>query len=140
MLLARSVRAGSLDAPMMASRLWSAAGAGIASQPAIVPDTVARGSAGAEIARSAIVTLLPSTPIHVLGAWPVADTVSVTALVSSLQPDAPAPPSALPLDPDALESKRASPVESVSAWHGSVSSAAPTRTVALDSTLRVSSS
>ena len=72
------------------------------------------------MARSAIVTLMPSTPIQVLGAWPEADTVSVTALVSSLQPAPPeAPPSALAAAP--LESNRASPVESVSARHGCVS-------------------
>ena len=138
-LFARSVRSGFDDAPMNASRLWFAAGAGMSSQPAMVPITVARPSAGAEMARSAIVTLLPSTPIQVLGAWPEADTVSVTAFVSSAQPAPPeAPPSGVAAAP--LESNRASPVESVSAMHGASSSAAPTRTDALDNTLRVSSS
>ena len=81
----------------------------MSSQPAMVPITVARPSAGDEMARNAIVTLLPSTPIQVLGAWPEADTVSVTAFVSSLQPAPPeAPPSAVACA--ALASNRASPV------------------------------
>ena len=102
---------------MNARRLWFAAGAGKSSQPAMVPITVARPSAGAEMARTAIVTLLPLTPIQVLGAWPEADTVSVTGLVSSVQPAPPeAPPSALAAA--ALESNRARPVESVSAIAG----------------------
>ncbi len=138
-LFARSVRSGFDDAPMNAIRLWSAAGAGMSSQPVIVPITVARPSAGDEMARNAIVALPPSTPIQVLGAWPEADTVNVTGFVSSAQPAPPdAPPSGVAVA--ALESNRASPVESVSAMHGASSSAAPTRTDALDNTLPVSSS
>src|SRR5678815_5661993 len=72
-----------------------------------------------EIARSAMVTLPPSTPIQVLGAWPDADTVIVAGLLSSLQPAPPVPPSGSP----PVDVKRVSPVESVSAWHGSSSPA-----------------
>src|SRR5689334_1423472 len=93
MLLARSVRSGFDDAPMSARRLWFSAGAGIVSQPAIVPITVARPSGGDEMARSWTVRLPPLTPIQVAGAWPDADTVSVTGPVSSLQPAPPVPPS-----------------------------------------------
>ena len=82
------------------------AGAGNVSQPAIVPVTVARPRTGAEIARSAIVRLVPLAPIQVPGAWPDADTVSVTGFVSSLQPVLPLPPSA----PPPADVKRASPV------------------------------
>src|SRR5262245_62763609 len=135
MLLARSVRPGLDDGPMSASRLWFSAGGGIASQPAIVPITIARGIGGAEMARSWMVRLAPLTPIQVAGAWPDADTVTVTGPVSSLQPAPPVPPSG----DWPLEENRARPVESVSAWHGSSSAAAPTRTAALDRRLRVSS-
>ena len=64
-------------------------------------------------------------PIQVLGAWPDAEMVIVTGLVSSLQ---------------SFDTNTARPVESVSPAHGSCSSVAPTRTAALDSTSRVSSS
>ena len=68
------------------------------SQPPIVPITVARPSSGVEVARRAMVTLLPLQPIQVVGAWPVADTVIVTGFVSSLQPPAPPPSGVPPLD------------------------------------------
>src|SRR5262245_63574204 len=96
MLLARSVRLGFDDAPTKASVLWFAAGGGSVSQLRSVPMTIARPRFGAEIARSGTVRLLPSTPIQVLGAWPVADTVSVSGFVSSLQAVLPAPPSTAP--------------------------------------------
>src|SRR5262249_48321563 len=96
MLLARSVRCGFDDAPISASVLWLAGGAGFGSRVAMVPTAVACPRLGIEIARSGTVRLLPSTPIQVLGAWPVADTVSVSGFVSSLQPTAPTPPSPPP--------------------------------------------
>src|SRR5438045_1069009 len=122
MLLARSVRSGLFDAPITASVWWLAAGGGRLSQPATVPVTVARPSAGAEIARSAMVRLLPLTPIQVVGAWPDAETVTVTAPSSSLQ---------------SFAAKVASPVELVSASHGCASAAAPTRPPPLGRPLRV---
>src|SRR4030095_8164097 len=93
MLLARSLRSGFDEAPMSASRLWFSAGAGMVSQPAIVPVTVARPITGAEMARSWMVRLAPLTPIQVLGAWPDADPVRVTGPVSSLQHAPPLPQS-----------------------------------------------
>ena len=66
--LARSPRSVDPEYPMRASVWWLAPGVGRLDQPAIVPLTVAVGTAGGFELRIGIVRFTPLTPIQVTGA------------------------------------------------------------------------